>query len=117
MDPTTYGGNDITDPMVFASVYSGLLEGLTANGAKGVVANIPDVTTIPYFTTVPYNAVPMDEATAAMVNANFELYKDQVLPLMVGAGVSSQEEADLRAIELYDGQNAPFIVDKDLTNQ
>ncbi|HLS12263.1 MAG TPA: hypothetical protein VK050_08875 [Flavobacteriaceae bacterium] len=116
MDPTTYGGNDITDPMVFASVYSGLLEGLTANGAKGVVANIPDVTTIPYFTTVPYNAVPMDEATAAMVNANFELYNDQVLPLMVGAGVISPEEAALREIEFSAGQNAPIIVDKDLTN-
>jgi len=116
MDPTTYGGNDITDPMVFASVYSGLLEGLTANGAKGVVANIPDVTTIPYFTTVPYNAVPMDEATAAMVNANFELYNDQVLPLMVGAGVISPEEAALREIEFSAGQNAPIIVDKDLTD-
>ncbi|PZP50110.1 MAG: hypothetical protein DI598_06325 [Pseudopedobacter saltans] len=28
---------------------------MTANGAKGVVANVPDITTIPFFTTVPYN--------------------------------------------------------------
>lgn len=57
-DPTTYGPNDITDPMAFGGVYNALLEGLTGNGAQGVVINIPDVTSIPYFTTVPFN--PLD---------------------------------------------------------
>lgn len=116
MDPTTYGGNDITDPNVFGAVYSQLLTGLTANGAKGVVTNIPDVTTIPYFTTVPYNAIPMDEATAAMVNANFAGYNNQILPLMVQAGVIDGEEAALRKVNFIAGQNAPIIVDKDLTD-
>ena len=54
LDPSTYGSNDITDPNVFAGVYDQLLQGLTANGAGGVVANLPDVTTVPYFTTVPF---------------------------------------------------------------
>ena len=63
LDPATYGGNDITDPMVFASVYNSLLQGLTASGAQGVIANIPDVTTIPFFTTVPYN--PLDPTNPA----------------------------------------------------
>ncbi len=54
LDPSTYAGNDITDPNVFASVYNGLLQALTANGADGVVANIPDVTVLPFFTTVPF---------------------------------------------------------------
>lgn len=58
LDPSTYGGNDITDPNVFASVYNGLLQSLTANGAGGAVANIPDVTALPFFTTVPY--APLD---------------------------------------------------------
>jgi hypothetical protein len=40
LNPATYGGSDITDPNVFASVYSSLLDGLTAGGAKGVVANM-----------------------------------------------------------------------------
>lgn len=53
-DPTTYGGNDITNANVFAYAYSTILSTLTANGAKGVVATIPSVTSIPYFTTVPY---------------------------------------------------------------
>jgi len=49
-----YGPNDITDPALFHGTYDAILSGLTANGAKGVVMNLPSVTSIPYFTTVPY---------------------------------------------------------------
>ncbi len=55
LNPTTYGGNDITDPNVFGSAYSTIVNTLTSNGAKGVVATVPYVSSIPYFTTVPYN--------------------------------------------------------------
>ena len=68
MDPSTYGSNDITDPTVFDNVYNGLVTALTANGAKGVVANLPYINTLPYFTTVPYNPVPLDAATANQLN-------------------------------------------------
>jgi len=54
-NPATYGGNDITNAGVFASVYSTIITTLTSGGAKGVVATVPSVTSIPYFTTVPYN--------------------------------------------------------------
>lgn len=63
LDPSTYGGNDITDPNVFAQVYAGLVNALTANGAQGVVANIPNVISVPYFTTVPHN--PLNPANPA----------------------------------------------------
>jgi lysophospholipase L1-like esterase len=79
LDPSTYGGNDITDPNVFANVYSALATNLTAKGAKGVVANLPYITTLPYFTTVPFNpltssllgggSIPVGEATIAALNA------------------------------------------------
>lgn len=79
LNPGTYGGNDITDPSVFASVYSGMVNSLTANGAKGVVANLPYVSTLPYFTTVPFNpltasvlgggSVPVGNATIDALNA------------------------------------------------
>ena len=62
-DPTTYGGNDITDPTYFYGVYDAILGNLTANGADGVVVNLPDVTAIPYFTTVPHN--PLDPTNPA----------------------------------------------------
>ena len=72
LNPATYGGNDITDPNVFGSVYSTLLDGLTANGAKGVVANIPDVTSVPFFTTVPTNPIPgLPPASAGQLNQLF----------------------------------------------
>jgi len=75
LDPTTYSGNDITDPDVFAQVYSGLVQGLTSGGAQCVVANIPDVSTLPFFTAVPYN--PLDPSNPAfgpqipLLNATF----------------------------------------------
>ncbi len=58
IDPSTYSRSDITDPNVFAGACNAVLQGLTTNGAKGVIANIPDVTKLPYFTTVPY--APLD---------------------------------------------------------
>lgn len=58
LDPSTYGGNDITDPNVFAQVFNGMVTALTANGAKGVVANVPYITSLAHFTTVPHN--PLD---------------------------------------------------------
>ena len=72
LNPATYGGNDITDPNVFASVYSSLLDNLTANGAKGVVANLPNVTSVPFFTTVPFNPIPgLPTASAGQLNQLF----------------------------------------------
>ncbi len=60
LDPSTYSINDITDPNVFAQVYSTIVNTLTSKGAKGVVATIPSVTSIPYFTTVPYAPLTVD---------------------------------------------------------
>lgn len=74
MDPKTYGGNDITDPTVFAGVYNGLVTALTANGAKGVVANLPYITTLPYFTTVPYNPLTPKLLTGKIPTLNAQLY-------------------------------------------
>ena len=72
LNPATYGANDITDPTVFASVYSTLLDNLTSTGAKGVVANLPYVTSVPFFTTVPTNPLPgLPAASAGQLNQLF----------------------------------------------
>lgn len=63
IDPTTYGPEDITNANVFGLIYNNMVNALTANGAKGIVATIPDVTSIPFFTTIPYN--PLDPNTNA----------------------------------------------------
>lgn len=60
-------GGDETNPLTpvsgvpgvgFDGSYGALIATLTAGGAQGVVANIPNVTSIPHFTTVPHN--PLD---------------------------------------------------------
>ncbi|MFC4739141.1 SGNH/GDSL hydrolase family protein [Flavobacterium ponti] len=94
-DATQYGSNDITDPALFAGVYSTIVDQLTANGAKGVVATIPSVTSIPFFTTVPYNpltastlgagSVPTGEATINALNAQLYGPLKQALTVF-GAG-------------------------------
>jgi hypothetical protein len=50
---TSGGAGDVlTDESTFAELYNAVTDALTAGGAKGVVATIPNVTSIPYFTTV-----------------------------------------------------------------
>ncbi|PWB22205.1 G-D-S-L family lipolytic protein [Flavobacterium sp. HTF] len=118
MNPATYGSNDITDPTVFASVYTSMATGLTANGAKGVVANLPYITALPYFTTVPYNPLTAkslganNEALgkAAIKDLNTKLYGPlkQVLTLF-GAGDRINLLSETSA-------NPVLIKDESLTN-
>lgn len=69
------GSNPIT-PMAgppgvgFEQTYGAIVTSLTANipNVQGIIANIPDVTTIPHFTTVPYNPLdPSDPEFAAQI--------------------------------------------------
>nr|WP_299385116.1 G-D-S-L family lipolytic protein [Allomuricauda sp.] len=53
-DPTSYERIDITDPLVFAGSLDAILQAMTAGGADGVIANLPNVVDIPFFTTIPY---------------------------------------------------------------
>ena len=129
IDPSSYSGSDITDPNVFASVFIGMVTALTANGAKGVVANVPYITDLANFTTVPYNAIPLDAATAGQLNGAFAAYNGglqqvldlknanllpaQVLPLLVNY---DQAEVDRRQVVFVAGQNAVLMLDENLSN-
>ncbi|TVZ27027.1 GDSL-like lipase/acylhydrolase family protein [Gillisia sp. Hel_I_86] len=72
LDPSMYGPNDITDPQVFAQVYSTIVNTMVGTGADGVLVNLPDVTSIPFFTTIPNNALVLDAATAANLTGFFQ---------------------------------------------
>jgi len=114
-DPSTYGSNDITSPVVFEQVYNGILQTLTAGGAQGVIANIADVTSIPFFTTVPHNPIPLDAATAEIVNGAYADY-NAGLQFFLATGALTAEEAARRTIQFSAGpSNAAVIVDEDLT--
>ena len=115
LDPSTYGPNDITDPQVFASVYSTIVNTLTIDGAKGVVATIPEVTAIPYFTTVPYNAVPLDAATAAQLNSGYAAYNAGLRVAFDNSFITREEFAS-RIINFKAGKNAVVMVDEYLTD-
>jgi len=114
-DISTYGYRDITDPNAFALAYGAQVDALTANGAKGVLVNIPDVTSLPYFTTVPPRSIPLDAETAGAVNAQFALYNGALGQLVAG-GFISAEEAAIRAINFIEGVNYPIMTDDDLTD-
>jgi len=114
LDPSTYGGNDITDPNVFASIYNQEIQALMASATGGVVFNVPDVTSIPFFTTVPFNAIPLDATTAAEVNQAYVQYNGG-LAQYAALGVITAEERDARTIDFQEGQNAVVIEDETLT--
>lgn len=114
LNPTTYGTNDITDPMVFASVYSDYVNALVATGAGGALVNIPDVTSIPFFTTVPATPIPLDGPTAAFANNAYTDYNNAIAQYAF-FGVITAEEAARRTINFEAGVNGAVILDEDLT--
>lgn len=108
-------GDDITPTATFDFAYNTLITKLTEKGAKGIVANLPYVTTLPYFTTVPYNPVPLTEAAATQLNAGYTQYNGG-LQVMVTNKLLTAEEAARRTIKFVAGNNAVVIVDSYLTN-
>lgn len=61
LDPT----QTLISTAMFNRLYNNYINALTANGQKGVVATIPDVTAIPYFTTVTTKALLAAASAAA----------------------------------------------------
>lgn len=124
LDPSTYGPADITNPTVFANVFSSMVGTLTQGGAKGVITTVPYITDLPHFTTVPHNPVPLDAQTAGALNSMqaygaYNAGVAQALAGMVRARVISQAVADAemakRKITFTAGAgNAVVIVDEDL---
>ncbi|USL94688.1 G-D-S-L family lipolytic protein [Riemerella anatipestifer] len=105
LNPSTYGANDITDPDVLAGSIKAVLDGMKAVGAtKGVIANIPNVTSIPFFTTIPYNPVPLTAAQASELNQSLAGV-NQVLDAYKQGG---------RFVTLKEGANPLLIKDETL---
>jgi len=70
MDFAKSGGknDNLPSTTLFSTVYTNLLQVMTANGAKGVLSTIPDVTKMPYFTTIPWNGLTLDETNVTTLN-------------------------------------------------
>lgn len=117
LDYATSGGDGsaaITPTATFNGAYAGIVSTMTAANpaAKGVLINIPDVSTIPFFTTVPYNPIPMDQAQADAANAGYVAYNAGIAQALA----ANPAEVAQRTITFVAGQNAVVIEDEDLTD-
>jgi hypothetical protein len=67
------GGSIDNMPSVgeFEAAYTAIASQLNAQGAKGVVATIPDVSVMPYFRTIPYNGLNLAESNANLLTLVF----------------------------------------------
>ncbi|MDB5257374.1 MAG: hypothetical protein JWM14_2069 [Chitinophagaceae bacterium] len=59
----------ITPTGTFNASIDGIINALVGVSPQGVIANVPDITSLPYFTTIPYNGLVIDATTAANLNA------------------------------------------------
>jgi hypothetical protein len=61
-------GTPLPSPAAFRSKLDSILSVLSAGGAKGVLATIPDVRDIPFFTTIPTRALVLDSTNVHDLN-------------------------------------------------
>ncbi|WP_179343232.1 SGNH/GDSL hydrolase family protein [Winogradskyella ursingii] len=71
------GSNPITPTAMFDGALNAMVAALTANGAKGAIGNLPNITSLSFFTTVPFNSLdPSLPALAPQIDAlNAQLYE------------------------------------------
>jgi lysophospholipase L1-like esterase len=111
------GSDPITDVGTFTTALNDLVSGLTANNAKGAIANLPDITSLSNFTTVPHN--PLDPSNPAFgpliptlntiygaLNGVFDFLQSQGLTAAAGRNV----------VFVTDAASAVVIVDENLAD-
>lgn len=117
-------GVTLTPPDQFAADYNTVVNAITATGAKMVVANIPDVTSIPFVTTIPRFLVnpktnqlvlvngqpvpligpdgPLQAGDYVLLTASAELAQGRGIPVGIpgGTGVPLSDTSVLSAAEV-----------------
>lgn len=66
-------GTTIMPAAQFSLYLDTILTALTANGAKGVIANIPDFREFPYYTLVPWNGAELTASKADSLNDIYDV--------------------------------------------
>jgi len=59
---------NITPTSQFDASIDTIISELTSGGAKGLVANIPDIADLPFFNTIPYNGLILTQSQADSLN-------------------------------------------------
>lgn len=107
MNPADYGPNDITNPIVFNTIYQQMVEALSASASGGVLVNIPDVTSVPFFNTVPFNPLNPQDPTQADYAAQIEILNSTFAPLNQAFAFLSAEE---RIVEFAESDRSAVLV-------
>lgn len=122
-------GGDGTNPITpvdgtvgvgFNSTYTYLVNTLFPEGTtrKGVIANIPSVTSVPFFTTVPSKPISgLVDSQVTALNTAYAAYNTG-LAQAKALGAITDAEYQSRLIKFTAGttSNGAVIIDKDLTN-
>jgi hypothetical protein len=105
-------------PTGFDGQYAAAVGSLLASNPelKGVVGNFPNIFAMPHFTAVPWNAIPLDETTAATVTASLAVNYNAFLDGMFANGIIDGPERTNRKLSYAAGQNAILIADEDLVD-
>lgn len=74
----------------FDGTLDATISALKANGAKGVIGNVPDVTKFPFFNTIPYNGLTLDATNANTLN---NVYNQMGISFQVGSNGFIIEDA------------------------
>ncbi|MBA6156216.1 G-D-S-L family lipolytic protein [Tenacibaculum sp. S7007] len=106
------GSNPITPDATFDFALNLVKEGLLRTGAKGVVANLPYITSLPHFTTVPHDA--LDPTTNAALASQVPLLNTVYGAInQIYAGAGEPE----RAIMFDATKGNPIVIfDEDATD-
>ncbi len=109
----------LTSQSDFNTRYNAVIATLLGNlpNAEGVVANIPNVTSIPFFFTVKWNAIPLDATTAASVTTALATPYNGFLQAMVTNGIITADEAAKRTLTYTASAANPILIsDETLTD-
>ncbi|MCC7029308.1 MAG: hypothetical protein IT257_03310 [Chitinophagaceae bacterium] len=63
----------LSDTASLRNALTAIADSLTQFGAKGAIANVPDVTSVPFFTTIPWNGVVLSKGKADTLNNIYQL--------------------------------------------
>lgn len=97
--------DSITPSASFEFYINTLVATLSSGGAKGVIANIPDINAIPYFNYVAYNALDLTGKPESVTALNAAYAQYNALAGSKG----------LATIVFKEGKNAFLIADPDMT--
>ncbi|CAN1552053.1 GDSL lipase/esterase [Flavobacteriaceae bacterium] len=106
--------NPLTPTATFNAAYNSIISKLTNGGKKGVIANLPYVTTLPYFYVIKYNQLTQDNLTVGGVNQVNALNAQLYGPLR--SALTFLGQGDRINLLSTTGNNPMLMVDETLTD-